>query len=406
MFKFLLVSVPLGGFSRYLICIMKPVRMSSLFLKSRRFKRNAIGFGSDSKNTVAFIGKRGGACLISASHGPLLEAESVKMMEKTVEGLLKKSRPQVAAVDLHPDYCSTVYGESISAKLSIPLMRIQHHHAHAAACMAEHGLNESLALVFDGTGYGIDGNLWGAELLHITPDGFTRLATFAPAPLPGGDASVREPYRQLAARVLFSASPSKGELSRFCQRYGINPEHAAIWLVQAEKNINCPRSHSVGRLFDSVSCLLGLAPRIAKEAEAAINLQKAAESCTAKPASNLMPFKTYEKGGLLFIDWSQIFDIHNINISRLSAARKYLLALSFHHSLADAAMKMVGHGTAKSAERKIVLSGGVFMNSLLISILSDKLCKAGLKVFTHAKVPANDSCISVGQAVIASSIGT
>jgi hydrogenase maturation protein HypF len=266
--------------------------------------------------------------------------------------------------------------------------------------MAEHGFGESLALVFDGTGYGTDGNLWGAELLHVNPKGFKRLATFAAAPLPGGDASVREPSRQLIGRMFFSACSDKTLLKTICRKYNIDYEHAKIWIEQAEKNINCPYSHSAGRLFDSVSVLLGCAPAvISHEAEAAINLQKAAESCKDKPDPSLMPFKSFEKDGLFFVDWSQVFINHSINFSQ-----RNLLALSFHHSLAQAALQMAEFGLAKFATRNIVLSGGVFMNKLLLEILKSQLAKSGLKVFSHEKTPANDCGISIGQAVIASSI--
>ncbi|HCE46065.1 MAG TPA: hypothetical protein DET40_21180 [Lentisphaeria bacterium] len=363
-------------------------------LPSFRSSRAVIAFGSDSKNTVSYI--HGNKCLLSGNHGPLSDPESVMKFEEAVENVIKTARPAIAGVDLHPDYYSTVHGERTSDELGIPIARIQHHHAHAASCMAEHGLKESLALVFDGTGYGTDGNLWGAELLHVDSGGYRRLATFAAAPLPGGDASVREPVRQLLGRMYSYVSSSKEELAEFCKRQDVDPENAFMWLKQAERNINCPKSHSAGRLFDSVSALLGCAPRIAQEAEAAINLQKAAEACKDKPYAALMPFKSFEKDDMLYIDWSPTF----INADIVSS-RRNLLALSFHHSLADAAMKMLEFGTAKFATGNIVLSGGVFMNSLLLGIMKSRLEAIKFKAFSHEKIPTNDCGISVGQAVIA-----
>ena len=154
-----------------------------------------MAFGSDSKNTVSIVDKKNKLVAFSNNHGSLSDPEATAKFEKTVSKLLKTAKPEILAVDLHPDYYSTVYGEKIAAKAGIPLLQIQHHHAHAVSCMAEHGLDESLALVFDGTGYGTDGNLWGAELLHVNSEGFKRLATFAAAPLPGGARCERSPRR-------------------------------------------------------------------------------------------------------------------------------------------------------------------------------------------------------------------
>ena len=375
---------------------------TELKLSSFPLLRNSIGFGADSKNTVASVDKNKKNAVLSGNHGSLLEPEAATKFEKTVSALFKTAKPEIIAVDLHPDYYSTVHGGKIAAKQGIPLLQIQHHYAHAVSCMAEHGLEESLALVFDGTGYGTDGNLWGAELLHVNPEGFKRLATFAAAPLPGGDASVREPARQLIGRMFFSTCSDKALLKTICRKHDIDYEHAKFWIEQTEKNINCPYSHSAGRLFDSVSVLLGCAPKIAREAEAAINLQKAAESCKDTPDVSSMPFKSFERDGLFLIDWSPLF-IHNINYSQKNLfSRKNLLALSFHHSLALAASNMVEFGIAKYATRNIVLSGGVFMNKLLLGILKSTLLK--MKVFSHGKTPTNDCGISLGQAVIASSM--
>jgi hydrogenase maturation protein HypF len=375
---------------------MKP-SFTELNLSSFHPSWDAIAFGADSKNTVSIVDKNKKLLTFSDNHGSLSEPESAGKFEHTVSELLKIGRPEILAIDLHPDYYSTVYGEKIAKKLGIPVLQIQHHHAHAISCMAEHGLNESLALVFDGTGYGTDGNLWGAELLLVDLRGFKRIATFAAAPLPGGDASVREPLRQLFGRTFFSNCHDKPDMNTFCKRYALNPDVAEVWLQQLEKKINCPLSHSAGRLFDSVSVLLGCAPKIAHEAEAAINLQKAAETCKDKPDTSLMPFKSSENDGMLFIDWSPVFFQHNINFSK-----KNLYALSFHHSLALAALKMAEFGIANHATRNIILSGGVFMNKLLMGILKSQLEKSGLKIFTSEIVPTNDCGISAGQALIAS----
>ncbi|MCZ7581890.1 MAG: hypothetical protein M5R36_00385 [Deltaproteobacteria bacterium] len=160
------------------------------------------------------------------------------------------------AVDAHPDFHSSRIGRFAAGERGITVVEVQHHHAHALSCMAEHGLDEAVALVFDGTGLGTDGTIWGAELLHVDGVGFERLGSFAPVRLPGADAAVRYPARQLAARFFDAGVYADDRL----QCIGASVDQIHAWHGQCARGFNAPFTHAAGRLFDAVSVALGLAP--------------------------------------------------------------------------------------------------------------------------------------------------
>ena len=318
--------------------------------------------------------------------------------EKLVEFL--KRTPDAVAVDLHPDMHSTAYGEAIAAQLGVPVHRIQHHHAHAAACMVEHGIEQALALVFDGTGYGPDGSIWGAELLLAEFKDFKRLATFAPAALPGGDTAVKRPLRQLAAR-LFQAGATPDSIAGFMPQ--LKRAELETWQVQCSNKLNAPLSHAAGRLFDAFAALIGVAPEtVSFEGQAAIRLEtfaRRANGITAQLPEK--PFICRQTGALLELDWSLLFTDFT-RFRNLDTSSKNSLALAFHHAVAAACISMIKHALdAGCRTPDVVLSGGVFQNRLLVSILVPELEKLGLNVRLHRKVPPNDGGISLGQAAVA-----
>ena len=165
-----------------------------------QFENNILAMGAELKNCISLAYDK--EVVISPHIGDLETPEAVdglKSVVKCFPDFLKK-KPDIIAVDLHPDMRSTRIGQELAEDMNIPVIKVQHHHAHAVSCMTEHGLNEALALVFDGTGLGTDGTIWGAEALYVNETGFSRLATFSPVPLPSGDAAVYHPIRQLVAR--------------------------------------------------------------------------------------------------------------------------------------------------------------------------------------------------------------
>jgi hydrogenase maturation protein HypF len=274
--------------------------------------------------------------------------------------------PEAVAHDLHPEYLSTKWAK----EQGLPLVGVQHHHAHAAACLAEHGEEgPALALVFDGTGYGTDGTIWGGELLRCDLADFERLAWLEPVPLPGGEAAIREPWRIAAAHLDAAGLPVPWER----------------WpLVRESLKANAPLSSGMGRLFDAVAALLGVRERISYEGQAAIELEQLAGDTRAEP-------------------WDWRFGASTQLVAACHAALergtdRAWIAASFHETVAASAAAACAGAAAADT---VVLSGGTFQNLRLLHSTRTRLETAGFRVLTHRLVPPNDGGISFGQAAVA-----
>jgi len=360
--------------------------------------RNILAMGADMKNTITLA--YDDRAVTSPHIGDLETPEALDSIENVVKCLPEflNKPPQAVAVDLHPDMHSTKLGRRIAEQSNIPLTEVQHHYAHAMACLAENGCEQGLALIFDGTGMGADGTIWGAELLSVEPAGFQRLATFAGVPLPGGDAAIRQPARQLIARFSTCGIDVSEEWRK---RLGISETEAALWSKQCREHINSPVTHAAGRVFDSFAALLGFAPeKITYEGQPAIRLEAAARRYKGHEIPDL-PFSAMEHDGKLLIDWNPAFAM--LSETSLLAGRETAFAMAVHHAIASAAIKMAEYGMNQTHMRTIALSGGVFMNGILNDLLIPELEKLGLNVLIHHRTPPNDGCISFGQAVIAGS---
>ena len=275
-------------------------------------------------------------------------------------------RPETIACDLHPEYLSTKWAH----EQGLPLVEVQHHHAHAAACVAEHREDgPAMALVFDGTGWGTDGTLWGGELLRCDLESFERLAWLDPVPLPGGEAAIRQPWR-VAATLLEGAG---------------QPVHWPDWtLVRESLKANAPLSSGMGRLFDAVAAVLGFHGEATYEGQAAIELEQLAGETPADP----WPWRFGRSTELV----TQCY---------LEAARgrdPAWIAASFHETVAASAAAVCAE---KATSETVVLSGGTFQNVRLLRSTRERLEALGFRVLTHRLVPPNDGGISYGQAAIA-----
>jgi hydrogenase maturation protein HypF len=234
----------------------------------------------------------------------------------------------------------------------------------------------------------------------VRPDGFRRLASFAPAVLPGGDAAVRRPARQLIARFRQAGLPVS---EAWREALSVAPEEAAVWERQSARGLNAPASHAAGRLFDAVAVLLGITPaETTYDGQPAIRLEAAARRAEtpgngARPEP--LPFSLREEGGLLLVDWQPTFRL--LYDFKASRGRQEEAALALHLGVAKAAVKMVEYGLSRSPLRRVGLSGGVFMNKILHRLLSADLSALHLDVLVHSQTPPNDGCIAFGQAVAA-----
>ena len=362
-------------------------------------QRRVLAAGADSKNSLAFAHD---ATLVLLPHTGDLDTPEARddyagALER-LPGFLRQA-PDVVAVDRHPGMAATRAAQAFAVARGLPVVAVQHHQAHAAACLAENGYDSGLALVFDGTGYGDDGATWGAELLQVEASSYRRLATFAAASLPGGDTAIRNPVRQAVAR-LAAAGLSSDAIRR--RLPGLTEEQADVWRAQAGDAQLAPRSHACGRVFDSMAVLLGAAPgTLDYEGQPAIRLEAlACRSSFAAATGQALPFWLRERGGLLEIDWTPaVLQLaQEVPADEQAAATA---ACAFHRAVVQAAVAMVEYGAGKTDMRRVALSGGVFMNRLIDAWLTAALTRMGFEVLTHQSLPPNDGGIAAGQAVVA-----
>ncbi len=346
--------------------------------------RAVLGVGAQLKGAVALAA--GDRVHLGEHLGDLDSEAAVSRFEHAVEALqrLYQVRAEDMACDMHPDYTSSRYACAHGAPL-----RVQHHHAHVAACMAEHGLHgRVLGLAWDGTGAGADGTVWGGECLDAARRDARRIATLRAFALPGGEAAVREPRR--AAFALLHA------LGRDTRAAGASLDARARRNLARllERGLNAPATTSMGRLFDAVAALLGLCEVASYEAEAAMRLEHAAHASRAAGALPL-PLLTGETPWRL--DWGPL--VEALLDGRGAGVPVADLARRFHHALAGAALAVA----ERAGLERVCLSGGCFQNRLLSEAVTARLEQAGFRVYTHRQVPPNDGGIALGQVVVAAS---
>ncbi len=346
-----------------------------------------LAVGGHLKNTVAM--NVGDQVIFSSHIGDLDNLSSLTVHRKAIEDLIGffAVRPARVACDLHPDYLSTRLAEQLAAVWNVPLVRVQHHHAHVAACVAEHHLQGPvLGFAWDGTGYGTDRTVWGGEVLMGSEDGYRRVAHLRTFPLPGGDAAAREPRRS----ALGILSELLGDQARpFAERWFTGAESETL-LAALKRPGLFPRTSSLGRLFDAVAALCGLPDRVSYEAQAAIDF----EFAVAAGVQESYPLPLTDSDPAIG-DWEPL--IRSVLDDLAHGVPTGTIAAKFHHGLADWAVEVA----RRFADSQVVLSGGCFQNQILQSCVSRRLTAAGFRVFTHRCVPPGDGGIALGQIFIA-----
>ncbi len=350
-----------------------------------------LAVGAELKNTVCFT--KGDQAILSHHIGDLKNQEVYESFEKTIDHLQKilEIEPQVIAFDTHPDYFSSVYAAGTEKKFKIP---VQHHHAHLASCLAENGVeDEAIGVIFDGTGYGTDGHIWGGEFLTGNADGFQRVGYFSYIPMPGGDAATREPFR-MALSYLYRAFGDDIPSLPFLDSVPANTVRLLLQMI--DKGINSPLTSSCGRLFDAVAALIGLRDRVTYEGQAALELEMA---ICDESEDGSYPFSLIEEEGMLMFDSSTLIRaiVKEIeaeeDVGRISAR--------FHNTLALMILESCKRIRERTGFETVALSGGVFQNLYLTEKTVAVLEKGNFRVLTHSVVPPNDGGLALGQAVIA-----
>lgn len=359
-----------------------------------------LGCGGGLKSTFSL--GRGHTIFPSQHIGDLFNLASYDFYQESIDNLkrLFALDPQVVACDLHPDYLSTRYAE----ECGLPLYHIQHHHAHAAAVMAEHGLRGPvLAVVLDGTGYGPDGTIWGGELLQADCVSYHRLGSLQPMHLPGGDAASSEPWR-MALSALYATLGPDAESSPLMD--GIDQERRRIVMQMLTSGFNSPLTSSCGRLFDAVTALLGLQFVSSFEGEAAMRLEACARTAFSGNWDDELDANAEPAGDIRFLEKDRRWEIISSEfVKRVVHTYKFgtdrpVVALQFHSWLISRISHLVEKISGTSGIKEIVLSGGCLQNGLLLEGLLFSLSGRGLSVYTGSAIPNNDGGISVGQAVI------
>jgi len=343
--------------------------------------------GAHLKNTVAVTVGRD--VFLSQHLGDLETAPALEAFRHASHDLasLYEVSPVAVACDLHPDYASTREAETAG----LPVVRVQHHYAHALACLAENETRPpALGVTWDGTGYGTDGTVWGGEFLRVEADGFTRFAHLRTFPLPGGDKAAREP-RRVALGLLWErfgeAALGRTDLAPLAAFSSAELPPLAGML---RRSLNCPRTSSVGRLFDAVASLCGLCQNARYEGQAAMALEFVSDS--KRPAPYPLPL-TQDSPGLL--DWEPMLDALLADLAEGAPART--VSARFHAALAEAAVAVA----RRAGLRTVALSGGCFQNRRLVTWTTDALEAAGFRPLTHQRVPPNDGGVALGQALAA-----
>ena len=352
-----------------------------------------LACGGDLKSTFCLT--KGRSAILSQHLGDLDNAPSLDHYVNVLDHFLRffDVHPESIAHDLHPDYRATRHAMAIEG---IPKVGVQHHHAHVASCMAENHLSGPvIGVAFDGTGYGTDGCIWGGEFLIADIESFSRAAHLAYMPIPGGEAAIRKPGRMALAYLLRALSDSMETVVAEIMPQLSADEICAV-RTQIEHELNSPLTSSMGRLFDSVSALLGICSEVTYEGQAAIELEGIADG----PVNSAYPHSV-SKGlsGSLEIDVLPM--IAGIVEEIRSGAPIGAISSKFHSTIADIVAETCTALREHTGLNQVALTGGVFQNMLLLSLARDRLKRRGFEVFRHSLVPCNDGGISLGQAVIA-----
>jgi hydrogenase maturation protein HypF len=359
---------------------------------------SVLAVGGELKST--FCVTKDDYAYMSQHIGDVGNVETLDALGRTVEHFLRLFRVDVAAVaaDLHPDYLSSRWARQLAEKLDVPLVPVQHHLAHAASLIGEQRWGDDrhvLACCFDGTGFGTDEAIWGGEFLLASGNTFDRVAHLKYFSLPGGDASVRKPFRTALALLSNYRQPWDERLPCVAS---CSAHERRILRRQLDQTINCASTSSMGRLFDAVASLIGVRHVVSYEAQAAMEMEAIASEMIDVVDSDAYQFEI-EQRSLIEIGCGSLLNamcrdiVNGVQTSRIAA--------QFHHAVANMVAAVCTRIRENTGEHPVGLTGGVFQNVLLLQLVDQRLREGGFDVLGHAIVPPNDGGLALGQAVVA-----
>lgn len=355
-----------------------------------------LAVGGHLKNTVAIA--VGQDVFLSQHIGDLDALEARGAFERAIADLFRlySFKPELIACDLHPDYASTQWAERFSERSGLPLIRIQHHQAHVASCAAENDVEgEYLGVSWDGTGYGLDGAIWGGEFFYVENqrvegNRFERIAHLRPFGLPGGDSAVREGWRSAASLMFEVFGTNSGDHDGTRQATGKPRLDESKVRYMLKHGVNVSPTTSVGRLFDGVASIAGVAQLNRFEGQAAMLLENEIGRLHIEEEAYPLP------GG----DWGQL--IRAVVADRDAGVGAPVIAARFHNALVNWILEVAAY----AGRKQVVLSGGVFQNRYLVEHAVAALESRGFNVYTHQRVPPNDGGLALGQAVMSAGRGS
>ena len=351
----------------------------------------SIALGANSNNTFAIANNEN--IFFSNYIGDLANYNTWQHYINSLEHMkgIYKIDPKSYFYDLHPNF----YQNELLKEIKTKKIGIQHHHAHIVACMAEHSLEEEvIGIAFDGTGYGIDGKLWGGEFFICDKERFKRLAHLNYVALPGGEGAIREPWK-IAISYLYDIF--KEDYAAYVPKHLQEKKHQIITEI-IKKDINSPKASSIGRLFDAVAALLGFDAKITFQGEAAIDL----ENLCCRDDQSFYQYNISLEDGIYIIDCKPL--IKSVVIEVIDGIDKELIARRFHNTIIKFTIELCEILRKEYNLSSVVLSGGVFQNEILLINIYEELIKKDFKVHIHEQIPANDEGISIGQMIIGNEI--
>ena len=363
-----------------------------------------LAVGGHLKNVFALA--RGRRVYQSQHLGDLENLTGLEFFRESLDHLMRtfEIEPETVVHDLHPGYLSTEWAKEWARERGLPLIGVQHHHAHVAGCMAEHGLREAIGLTLDGTGYGTDGRIWGGEVLIARLDGFERFAHLEYVAMPGGDAAVREPWRMAFAAL--RAADFDVESEQIVKLLGAQASEVRVLRRMVERGINSPMTSSLGRLFDAVAAVVLNRRVVDYEAQAAIELEGIAvdEPDRFEQGDYVPELHDAEEGsGSAAVIrtgkmWKAVLEDlwRGVPASRISAR--------FHAGIAEGFINVAGNARIESGINQVAMSGGCMHNRRLARLLRVGLEAQGFQVFQHAQVSPGDGGLSYGQVAVAAAM--